>query len=72
MRSILEDSPPPIPTHYSQGIKQIASALLIKDMDKRMGMAGVWGILELFMEFDDGVCCVVLCVVVVVWCVVQL
>ena len=30
-------------------------------MDKRMGMAGVWGILELFMEFDDGVCGWVVC-----------
>ena len=40
VRSILEDDPPAIPAHYSQSIKAIASAFLLKDMNKRMGMAG--------------------------------
>jgi serine/threonine protein kinase len=41
VRSILEDAPPPIPAHYSSGIKSIAAALLIKDPQLRMGMAGM-------------------------------
>ena len=41
VRSILEDAPPPIPAHYSSGIKAIAAALLIKDPQQRMGMAGM-------------------------------
>ena len=41
VRSILEDAPPPIPAHYSSGIKSIAAALLIKDPLLRMGMAGM-------------------------------
>lgn len=40
VRSILEDQPPPVPAHYSLGIKLVASELLHKDMSLRMGMAG--------------------------------
>ena len=38
VKSILTDEPPNIPSHYSQGIKQIASELLRKDMNLRMDM----------------------------------
>mmetsp|Transcript_22923 Transcript_22923/g.22105 ORF Transcript_22923/g.22105 Transcript_22923/m.22105 type:complete len:540 (+) Transcript_22923:235-1854(+) len=41
VRAILEDEPPPIPSHYSTGIKFISSELLLKDLNKRMGMAGL-------------------------------
>lgn len=41
VRSILEDEAPPVPPHYSSGIKAIAAALLIKDPKQRMGMAGM-------------------------------
>ena len=41
VRSILEDAPPPVPAHYSSGIKAIATALLIKEPQQRMGMAGM-------------------------------
>ena len=41
VKSILNDEPPSVPSHYSQGVKSIASELLHKDMNKRLDMAGL-------------------------------
>lgn len=41
VKSILDDEPPSVPSHYSPGIKYIANELLHKDMTLRMNMVGL-------------------------------
>jgi serine/threonine protein kinase len=41
VRSILQDEPPSIPSHYSDDLKAITYALLAKDPEKRLGFAGM-------------------------------